>query len=361
MFLLFLSVILFAWDVEAKERDIIFPVMGPTRFSDDFGDPRSGGRTHEGNDIFGKKLQALVAVIDGYVTYVVDTVKPFWAPMVGLRDEDGYQYRYIHINNDRPGTDDGHGSGRHAYAPGITEGALVRRGQLLGWLGDSGNAETTSPHLHFEIRDLDGDPLNPYSSLLRSTVVQNPVPAPAIKGEFLPYGELMVGSTIAVGRLDVDEESFEVVTGSGPGGGPQIRMFKIDGRVLGQFFAYEKNFRGGVDVATGDFDADGIDEVITAPGPGRLPEIRVFNRKGEKLAEFLAYPESFRGGVTVAAADIDGDGTTEIITGAGPTGGPQVRVFHSDSELQTQFFAYPKDFRGGIDVAPFLQLFSLPG
>jgi len=148
-------------------RDITFPVQGTYSFHDDFGDPRSGGRTHEGIDIISTKLTPVVSAIDGMVSYLVDP-EASWGYALHIRDADGYEYRYLHLNNDTPGTDDGQGGTAHAYAPGIDRGVRVSRGQMIGWVGDSGNAESAGSHLHFEIWDPQGQPVNPYQSLLRA-------------------------------------------------------------------------------------------------------------------------------------------------------------------------------------------------
>jgi len=86
--------------------------------------------------------------------------------MVVLEDAEGYTYDYIHLNNDTPGTDDGHGGRQYAIAPDIQRGARVVKGQVVGWVGDSGNAESTLPHLHFEIHIPEGAAIDPYESLL---------------------------------------------------------------------------------------------------------------------------------------------------------------------------------------------------
>lgn len=145
-------------------RDIAFPTYpGAVTFNDNYGDPRYG-HSHEGIDIMGPKMTPLYSAIDGEVRYIVDP-EPSYGYMVVLEDNDGYTYHYIHINNDTPGADDGNGGTEHAYAPGIYRGANVSRGQLIGWMGDSGNAENIASHLHFEIRRPGGDPINPYASL----------------------------------------------------------------------------------------------------------------------------------------------------------------------------------------------------
>jgi len=144
---------------------IRFPVDGPGTFTDTFNDGRSGGRSHEGIDIMADKMTPVVAAVDGRVRWMTETEASYgW--MVVLEDNDGYQYHYIHLNNDTPGTDDGQGGRQHAIAYGIERGAYVSKGQLIGWVGDSGNAESTPPHLHFEIHLPGGIAVNPYWTLL---------------------------------------------------------------------------------------------------------------------------------------------------------------------------------------------------
>ena len=103
---------------------------------------------------------------------------------------------------------------------------------------------------------------------------------------------------------------------------------QLTGQTLASFVPYENNFQGGVRVATGDLNGDGIDEIVTAPGRGRAPELRVFTQQGVELPEFrtLAYAAAFMGGVQVAVADVNGDGMNDLITV--PSDGPvEVKVF----------------------------------
>lgn len=172
---------------------------------------------------------------------------------------------------------------------------------------------------------------------------------------FFAYEEhVRNGVKVAAGDVDGDGKD-EIITGTGDGSGPHIRIFESDGSVQSPgFFAYEEHFRGGVNVVAGDLDGDGIDEIIAGAGVNGGPHVRVFDQNGtpKLTAGFFAFDPGFRGGVTVATGDIDGDGIDEIITGAGTGGGPHVRIFEGDGTLKpNSFFAFHPDSRTGVDVA----------
>ncbi len=142
-----------------------------------------------------------------------------------------------------------------------------------------------------------------------------------------------------------------VVLGANPGVAPEVRVYSPDGIQFSKFTAYASTFRGGVNVAAGDVDGDGSAEIITGGGPGRRPHVRVFDLKGNVKSQFFAYATAFRGGVSVAVGDLDGDGSAEIITGAGPGGGPHVRIFAMDGTVKNQFFAHERTVTTGVNVA----------
>jgi len=153
-----------ASEAHAEVRSVVFPVAGQFSFRNDFGEPRGDGtRTHTGTDIIAAKMTPVVAAADGSITFIA-IPQASWGYSITIRDADGYFYRYLHLNNDTPGTDDGVGGEQNAYAPGLNRGSNVKRGQVVGWVGDSGNAESTVAHLHFEIR-APGGTINPYDSL----------------------------------------------------------------------------------------------------------------------------------------------------------------------------------------------------
>ena len=120
-------------------------------------------------------------------------------------------------------------------------------------------------------------------------------------------------------------------------------------------------FPGGVTVAAGDVTGDGVAEIITGAGPGGGPHVRAFSLAGggvTEVASFFAYDPAFPGGVHVAAGDVTGDGVAEIITGAGPGGGPHVRAFSLAGGTSTEvasFFAYDPAFPGGVTWRPLLR------
>ncbi len=157
----------------------------------------------------------------------------------------------------------------------------------------------------------------------------------------------------AIGTI-VNDDSI-LVAAADAGGGPNVRVFDQLGNEIYNFFAYEGSFTGGVRVATGDVDGDGTPDIITAPGAGHSPLIKVFNGKtGLELGEFNAYPEGFTSGVFVTAADVNADGRADIITGPDAGGGPNVRGFSWNGSGFTSLFgfmAYDLGFTGGVRVA----------
>src|SRR5262249_25434565 len=121
-----------------------------------------------------------------------------------------------------------------------------------------------------------------------------------------------------------------------------------------EFLAYSANFRGGVRVAVGDVNGDGVEDVITAPGVGGGPHVQVFNGVNNALLySFMAGAATFAGGLPVASGDVNDHGFADIIVGfgAGAGGGGHVKVFSGRTgALLQDFIAYP-GFTGAINVA----------
>ena len=148
-------------------RSITFPVAGPISYGNDFGACRDGcRRQHKGNDLIGDRLQPLLAMRDGVVDRLLD--HPTAGYGIVVQDADGWEYHMYHVNNDMPGGDDGGDDGTWRFAPGIEPGSPVTAGQVIAWMGDSGNSEGSVPHAHVEIRTPDGTAINPFWSLVRA-------------------------------------------------------------------------------------------------------------------------------------------------------------------------------------------------
>jgi murein DD-endopeptidase MepM/ murein hydrolase activator NlpD len=156
---------------------LIFPVVGHVSYTDDFGDPRAQGG-HPGNDILADKRAPVVAVEAGRIVFW--TSSPTAGCMLYLYGRSGTTYQYIHLNNDLTARNDNRGScvPGIAYAPDVTDGQNVRAGELIGYVGDSGDANGLHPHLHFEIHPGDGDPVSPYRWLRRAIPLASPATSP---------------------------------------------------------------------------------------------------------------------------------------------------------------------------------------
>ncbi|USN53062.1 MAG: L,D-transpeptidase family protein [Candidatus Nomurabacteria bacterium] len=159
------------------------------------------------------------------------------------------------------------------------------------------------------------------------------------------------GASVATGDVNGDGKD-EIIVGAGPGGGPNVQVFTSEGVKLSSFYAYMDAFRKGIYVASCDLNNDGIAEIVTGPRRGGGPNVKVYTMEGEELSSFMAYDSAFRGGVTVACGDLNGSGTGMIITASGFDSGNQARLFSLDGEYQgLDFWPFAKYERGGLSVA----------
>jgi murein DD-endopeptidase MepM/ murein hydrolase activator NlpD len=143
------------------ERGFVFPVYGKHRYSDDWGAPRQNTGRHEGNDIFAAAGTPAVSVCDGVLHRVGTNTVP--GNRLYLKCEKGDVFFYAHLA---------------AFADDARSGLKVKAGQVIGFVGSTGDAEQTPPHVHFEVHPGGGDPVNPYP-FLRAWESHRDVPAAA--------------------------------------------------------------------------------------------------------------------------------------------------------------------------------------
>ncbi|MFO0807860.1 MAG: hypothetical protein U0746_04485 [Gemmataceae bacterium] len=196
------------------------------------------------------------------------------------------------------------------------------------------------------------------------TIVVTVQVKPGTSGQMTTYRATATGGTTAMtgelnipirqtGRPSVKPTDLYAV-GSGPGSQPLVKVFNRQGGAPRMsFLAYDAAFTGGVNVATADVTGDGVEDIITAPGTGGGPHVKVFDGvSGALVQQFMAYDPKFTGGVNVAAGYVTGDSRADIITGPGAGGGPHVKVFDgSNDTVAMQFMAYDPKFTGGVNVA----------
>ncbi len=137
---------------------LVVPVHGLTaaQLSDTYSDTRSEGRTHEAIDIIAPRGTPVLAVADGKVEKLFDS-KPGGLTIYQFEPSGKFAYYYAHLDR---------------YAPGLAEGKALRQGEVIGYVGSTGNADQAAPHLHFAVFVLgperswwQGTAINPYPLL----------------------------------------------------------------------------------------------------------------------------------------------------------------------------------------------------
>ena len=218
-----------------------------------------------------------------------------------------------------------------AFSPAFTGGVFIaakdiNNDGIIDIIAGAGSGG--GPH----VKVFDGASLNPFVS-------------------FFAYSLAFTGG-VSVASADINFDGiYDIVTGAGPGGGPHVKVFDgANGNIISQWFAYPISFTGGVFVAVGDLGNDGNLEVVTGAGFGGAPVVAVWDPiNGALLNQFLAYEPSFTGGVRVAIGDLTADNIPDLVTGAGPGGGPLVKVFdYPQIDLLFEFFNGDPSDRSGV-------------
>ena len=152
---------------------LLFPVVGPVTYTNDFGQPRPGG-PHQGNDLLANKRAPVVAVEDGTIEYWTTSASA--GCMLYLKGASGTMYEYIHLNNDLTTGNDNRGKCVQGVAYTVPDKSTVVAGEQIGYVGDSGDANGLHPHLHFEVHPNGGKAVSPYPFLKKAAVLLVPAP-----------------------------------------------------------------------------------------------------------------------------------------------------------------------------------------
>jgi hypothetical protein len=211
---------------------LVFPAAEPHTLGSvtHFWDDRYLG-IHHAQDIMADKMTPVYAVAEGTVTWIGTT-----CCTITLGHDDGWESHYLHLNNDHPGTDDGQGWG---IAPGIVRGSRVERGQLIGWVGDSGNAEYTRPHLHFELWAPDEVAVDSFESLQEAEAAQGLTCAGEKATRTDTNGDHRIAGTPFADVIVGTDEADDITGGDGDdlicgrGGKDRLRGGEGDDHLLG--------------------------------------------------------------------------------------------------------------------------------
>lgn len=135
-----------------------------------------------------------------------------------------------------------------------------------------------------------------------------------IKDEWFPFGKQYKGGYSVGVIAAIGGKNGKLVLGSGVGTDTVVQIYDFDLKLAKEWFAFERNFKGGVNVAVGDLDGDGIGEIVVGAGKGKKPLIRVFDQSGAlKYKEFGAFSSLGTPGIDVRVADVDFDGKLDIL------------------------------------------------
>lgn len=176
---------------------------------------------------------------------------------------------------------------------------------------------------------------------------------------FYAFDSKMRGSyNVAVGDVNKDGKD-EIVVAAEAGIAPQVAVFNKSGKQVGRFLAFDSKFRGGVNISVGDYNNDNTMEILATVESKSGPEVKIFNATGKLLKQFWAYDKKLKTGITTFVADVNNDGKNEIVVAPGANLKEAVKIFNSLSKLLSQFFPYGKDFKGGIAISPAYKQSSL--
>lgn len=324
-----LTLSLFAFSIPNKADAVVaygfsFPVDDALQSSlDNFGERIYGDIYHLGLDI-GKRAGAKVkAAADGVVKHIGEHTRFGYVILVehNLPSAEKLVSLYGHLRSNVI----------------VREGQIVKRGQIMGEIGNRGENGGWGEHIHFGLRK------GAYTS---NWVYWGRYNQSELANWYDPQ-------RFIVENQNISDSMKRIISGPGEIGSPRILSFNINGEQNPvRFYGFRKDSRGGADVASADVDGDGKDEIVVGRGPGNSPLVSIYNSRNQKIKEFLVYDKDFRGGVNVSSGDLDQDGSDEIVVAPHSGGGGQVLVYEaSGKRLGIDLWPFGPNYKGGIDVA----------
>lgn len=284
-----------------------------------------------------------ITLSDGYVALLgnqqpdINTGQPVHSVTIPARDGRIFLKQVVEIDNG-------------SYINGALQRVFTPRGEAIspGFFSFSQNVVNDAPIIR---QDIDGDTLPDRVVMNGNTVSVSNYYGQSL-AVFHPFPSARGQLHIAVGDVDGDGRK-EIIVGSGRGMTPLVKVFRFNGRELGpSFLVYSTTFRGGVNVAAGDTNGDGRAEIITGAGQGGGPHVKTFTAFGKQLSSFFAYEKNFRGGVSVASGDLNNNGRAEIVVGPGAGRRPFVRIVNAKgSRVLPGFTTFADPYKNGVTVS----------
>ena len=178
---------------------------------------------------------------------------------------------------------------------------------------------------------------------------------------FRPFPGNPGGVRVATGDVNGDGIP-DIITAAGPGGSPHVIIYDGNtGAMIRSFLAFEQSFAGGLFIAADDIDGDGIADLAISADVGGGPRVRVLagGDPNRVIADFMAIDDpNFRGGTRISLGDINGDGRADLLVGAGVGGGPRIAVYDGNGlvdgslrKMMPDFFAFEQTLRNGVFVS----------